>query len=298
MPTMNNYLKLIYVNLGFLAQIVVMVYFKSILNIKKNWPIYRCNPAYWVFSSDISSDFTYCIANTQKNMMGYLLQPLNYMTKSLTSIGSGFDKALNNVRKEFSSIRGFVSKIIKNVFSVFINLIIEFEKIINGIKDMVGKMIGVVMAMMYILEGSILTMNSSWNGPTGQLVRALGSCFHPETIISLSNGKKYKMEEVPLGSEMPDGGKIFAVMKIDNEKKEPVYKISGEGQDILVTGEHFVFDKYSKKWVQVKNYKYAEIQENNIPEYFSCLITSNRNIKIDSELFWDWEDDELTKLKT
>ena len=33
---------------------------------------------------------------------------------------------------------------------------------------------------------------------------------------------------------------------------------------------------------------------NFIIEYFSCLITTNRRIKIDNILFWDWEDDELT----
>ena len=32
---MNNYLNLIYVNLGFLAQITVMMYFKSALEIKE-----------------------------------------------------------------------------------------------------------------------------------------------------------------------------------------------------------------------------------------------------------------------
>ena len=79
MPSMNDYLNLIYVNLGFLAQITIMVYFKSVLEIKENWPLYRCNPPYWIFSQNISEDFTYCVQNTQLNMMDYLLQPLNYM---------------------------------------------------------------------------------------------------------------------------------------------------------------------------------------------------------------------------
>ena len=122
MPTMNNYLNLIYVNLGFIAQITVMMFFKSALEIKENWPIYRCNPPYWVFSENISEDFTYCVQNTQMNMMGYLLQPLNYMVNSLTSIGGAFGEAINNIRVMFSSIRNFVSDIIQNVFGVFLNI--------------------------------------------------------------------------------------------------------------------------------------------------------------------------------
>jgi hypothetical protein len=294
MPTMNNYLNLLYVNLGFLAQITIMMYFKSVLEIKQNWPIYRCNPPYWIFSDNISEDFTYCVQNTQMNMMGYLLQPLNYMISALTEIAGGFSDSINNVRVVLSSVRNFVSEIIGNVFGVFLNLIIEFQKMIISIKDMVGKMLGIVMTIMYVLDGSIKTMESAWAGPPGQLVKKIGSCFHPKTEIQLANGKKYEMENIPLGSELPDGGKVFAVLKIDNPKKEPLYKIKGDQQDIFVTGEHFILDTTNKKWTQVKYYEKTEIQPELVLDYFSCLITTNRRIQIDELVFWDWEDDELT----
>ena len=297
MPTMNNYLNLIYVNLGFLAQITIMMYFKSALEIKENWPVYRCNPPYWVFSENIAEDFTYCVQNTQMNMMGYLLQPMNYMISSLTSVGGGLNESINNIRVMFSSIRNFVSQIIENVFGVFLNLIVEFQRMIISIKDMVGKMIGIVVSIMYILDGSIKTMNSAWAGPPGQLVKAIGSCFYPATELTLLNGDKYKMEDVPLGSVLKDGSKVFAVLKVDNPKKESLYKIKTDNQDIFVTGEHFIYDTSQNKWIQVKNYANAVLIPNFVPEYFSCLITTSRHIEIDGILFWDWEDDELTNNK-
>jgi hypothetical protein len=295
MPTTNNYLNLIYVNLGFLAQITIMMYFKSALEIKENWPVYRCNPPYWIFSENISEDFTYCVQNTQMNMMGYLLQPMNYMISSLTSVGGGLNESINNIRVMFSSIRNFVSQIVENVFGVFLNLIVEFQKMIISIKDMVGKMIGIVVSIMYILDGSIKTMNSAWSGPPGQLVKAIGSCFHPNTELTLFDGTRHKMEHIPLGSMLKDGSKVFAVLKVDNPKKEAVYKISTNNQTIFVTGEHFVFNTTNNKWIQVKAYENAVLVPDFVPEYFSCLITSTRRIEIDGILFWDWEDDELTK---
>ena len=42
------------------------------------------------------------------------------------------------------------------------------------------------------------------------------------------------------------------------------------------------------------DYEFFCNDNNFIIEYFSCLITTNRRIKIDNILFWDWEDDELT----
>lgn len=294
MPTMNNYFNLIYVNLGFIAIISAMMYFKSALEIKENWPKYRCNPSYWIFSENMSEDFTYCVQNTQMNMMGYILQPLNYMVTSLTSIGGGLGDSINNIRVMFSSIRNFVSDIIQNVFGVFLNMIVEFQKIIISIKDMVGKMIGIVVTIMYILDGSIKTMSSAWAGPSGQLVRAIGSCFDPKTKITLKNGLEYTMEDIPLGSELKGGGKVFAVLKVDNTKKEPLFKIKGTNQDIYVTGEHYIYDTQTNKWIQVNTYKKAIVQQNMILDYFSCLITTNGRISIDNEVFWDWEDDALT----
>ena len=295
MPTMNNYLNLIYVNLGFIAQITVMMYFKSALEIRENWPVYRCNPPYWVFSENISEDFTYCVQNTQMNMMGYLLQPLNYMISSLTSIGTEFNDNINNIRGVFSNTRNFFSDIIENIFGVFFNLIVEFQKMIISIKDLVGKMVGIVVTIMYVLDGSIKTMKSAWAGPSGQLVRAIGSCFHPDTKIKLKNGETYKMQDLPLGSELEDGAKVFSVLKIANFDKEPLYKIKGgvEGEDIYVTGKHFI--KETREWIQVKDCTLADIQEDVKADWFSCLITTNRQIKIGEHIFWDWEDDELTK---
>ena len=296
MPKISDYLNFIYVNIGFVAQIAVMTYFRSIIDIKENWNLYRCNPPYWFFSDDISKDFTYCVQNTQMNMMDYLLQPMNFMIKSLTSVGGQFSESINNIRIVFNSIRNFLSEIIENVFGVFLNIIVEFQKMIIAIKDTVGKIIGIVTTILFVLDGSIKTMNSAWAGPNGKLVRAIGSCFHSDTEICLADGTYCKMENAPLGAQLEDGGKVFSVLKIDNPKKEPLYKIKGKSKDIYVTGEHYVFDKSINDWIQVNKYLKAEIQKEMISEYFVCLITTNRHIKIDKELFWDWEDDELTNM--
>jgi hypothetical protein len=297
MPTMNNYLNFIYVNLGFVAQIIVMMYFKSALEIRENWSLYRCNPPYWIFSENVSDDFNYCIQNTQVNLMGYLLQPMNYMISSLSSMSSNFNDSINQIRFLFSGTRDFVTNIVQSIFGVFLNMIIEFQKMIISIKDMVGKMIGIVVTIMYILDGSIKTMNSSWAGPPGQLVRAIGSCFHPDTLIQLKNGTIYKMQDLPLGCELTDGGIVFSVMKIANLKKDYLYKINKDANNptIYVTGEHFMLDEKTKKWIMVKDYSESILQRHMQPEWFSCIITTSGRIPIGDIIFWDWEDDELTK---
>lgn len=296
MPTMNNYLTFAYVNLAFIIQIGILVYFKSAKDIRDNWQEYRCNPPYWVFSENISEDFQYCVQNTQTSLMGYLLQPITYMVSSLSSLSGDIMEAIQNVRAMFDKMRGFLSNIVGTVFGTFNNLLISFQKMIIALLDMINKTLGVVTSLLYILDGTLKTTNSAWNGYPGKLIRGLASCFHPDTKIKLKNGEIYSMKDLPLGAELVDGGKIFAVLKIDNSKKDPFYKIKGgvNGEDIYVTGKHFILDKQQNKFIHVEDYEGAIKQEEVASDWFSCLITTNRRIPIEEHIFWDWEDDELT----
>ena len=293
MPTGKNWINFVYVNLGFAAYIYGMILISSLQEIRANWPLYRCNPMYMPLSPNIESDFIYCIQGMQTSFMGYLLEPLTFIANSITNIMGGFSTDINFVRAMINKIRTFISTIIQSVFGVFLNLIIEFQKITIGIVDMVGKLIGVVVTFMYIMDGSIQTMQSAWGGPPGQMVKAVGSCFYPETKIKLQNGNIVAIKDINLGDILENGSRVESTMKIDNTKnKEDLYIIKNNGvngEDIYVTGSHLVYDKNKSKFIMVKDYSKAVKIVMKI-DWFSCLITSDNKIHIGSEIFWDWED--------
>lgn len=297
MPSGKNWLNFVYINLGFVAYMVGIFYVVSIQEIKDNWPLYRCNPIYMPLADNIEQNFTYCIQSVTTSFMGYLLQPLTYITSSLQNNMSSFTTEINSIRSMFSNVRGFISNIFQTIFGVFLNIIIEFQKIIIGLRDLFGKTIGILATLLYIMDGSIMTMNSAWNGPPGQLVQALGSCFHPDTKLRLKNGEIKKMRDIHLGDVLENGSVVNATMCIDNKnkpikEKEVLYKIVAggiDGEDIYVTGSHLVFDKKQLDFIHVKNYPTAEKTDIEL-EWFSCLITSDHKIKIGTEIFWDWED--------
>lgn len=298
MPTASNWIKFIYIHLGFIAMLTAMIYLQSAADIKKNWPTYRCNPAYWIYSDDLSADFTYCVQNTQVNIMGELLQPVTYLISSLAENGAALGEGINSSRMFMGNLRSSIGGIVQNVFGVFLNLVIEIQRIIISLKDTVQKTIGIVVTMLYILDGSLKTMQSAWAGPQGQLVRALGSCFHPDTAIRALDGTSYKIHELPLGTILEDGGKVQAVMRLANS--EPYYRFVGaglNGADILVTGSHFVYDASLDTFVKVAHSTLAQLDKATATkpdtEVYS-LITSTGHIPIGNKLFWDWEDDVLT----
>lgn len=294
MPSGKNWINFLYVNIAFAIYIAGVFYYNQISQIKANWPLYRCNPMYMFLADDVETNFTYCIQTMQSNFMGYLLEPLTFITGSLGTMMGGFMNDIQNIRAMFDKIRTFFMSIIQSVFGVFLNLVIEFQRITISIKDLIGKTIGIMVSVMYIMDGSIKTMNSTWNGPPGQMVRALGKCFHPHTKIKLQNGDIKFIKDVNLGDILEDGSIVQSTMKIDNKiEPVPLYKIERAGvdnEDIYVTGSHLVYDSNSNSFITIKNYNKAKISTDVQVEWLSCLITYTHNIKIGSEIFWDWED--------
>ena len=90
------------------------------------------------------------------------------------------------------------------------------------------------------------------------------------------------MKDIKPGDMLENNNKVIAVMKIDNV--EPLMKID----DIYVTGSHLVY--HLSKFIKVKDHPNAFKQHKIKSNYYSCLITSNHNIKIGNYLFFDWED--------
>ena len=174
MPTSKNWFNFIFVNLGFIAFIFAVYITSALQDIKKNWPIYRCNPIYMPLADNVEENFAYCIQNIQTNFIGYLLQPINAAIAQTSDITAGLADDVNSCRGMFNNVRFNMGNIFGSIFGIFMNLTIEIQKIIMNIKDMLNKTMSVVVTMLYILEGSIQAQQSMWTGPPGALIRSLG----------------------------------------------------------------------------------------------------------------------------
>lgn len=296
----------------FIIIIFILLYVFNVLSvginkIKEDWPTYRCNPSVMPFASifgqDTSKNFTYCIQTMQENYMGYLMQPVMYNLNIIGNIGANITKAINDIRAFFNKIRNFITDIVGSIFSVFLNILIEFQRITMNIKDLFGKLIGIMATLMFTLDGSIKTMNSTWAGPPGQIARAL--CFHPDTHLCLLDDSIVAMKDIPLNSVLKNGTVVKAVMHISNLDEtgkciEPLYKLAGgEGVNeyILVSGSHLIYEPVTQKFIQVEHLVQAE-KTDLICETFTCLITSNHIIPIGKWIFHDWEDNNGSQSKS
>lgn len=297
MPKGSDWFNFAYVTIAYLALALGMMLFIAIDDIRKNWPKYRCNPMYLPLSKDVQKDFSYCVQNMQANYMGVLLAPITWIMKNIGSLAGNVFSSLQKFRYMIANIRDFIMFIVQSIMGIFANTIIQSQKMAMAVKDNVGKMMGIAVTLLYTMDGSVKTMQSAWNGPPGQMVRAI--CFRKNTIVELKNGEKVTMDKVKLGDVLSNGTKVYATLEVANANDECFYKVMSKDEnddqkEIFVTGSHYLFCDREKKFVMVKDHPDAVLTEEK-EDTFSCLITDNHTIPLGGHMFWDWEDDLVPK---
>lgn len=286
----------------FIGILVLNVLTIGISRIKKNWVMYRCNPIVMPFASYFGhepvSNFTYCIQNMQTSYMSYLMEPTHYIMGVFGSMLGGLTKDVQTIRKKIANMIQNIGNIVGSIFGVFINIIIQFQKIITKLKDTMGKVIGVIMTVIYLLDTGIQTGTSVMGGPIGKTLRFV--CFHPETPVRLKNGNTKYMKDINLGDILINGSEVMSVMKIKgnsygiqdkHSNDNPYYKIYDDSIKgyIYVTGSHLIKEK-NGNFVPVREYNESLIEHYVKTNEFSCLITSDHKIPVGNHIFWDWED--------
>jgi hypothetical protein len=293
--------------LFFIGILVLNVMTIGISKIKKNWPLYRCNPTVMPFASYFGhepiSNFTYCVQNMQTSYMSYLMEPTHYILGVFHNMLGGLMTDIQWIRKKILSLVTNIESIIGSIFSVFINIIIEFQRIFIKLKDMVAKILGVMATMVYLLESSMKTGESVMAGPIGEALRFV--CFHPDTPIVMDNGSIIPMKMLKTGDLLRDGNRVMATMNIlgnagndQHSMDNPYYRIYDTTLNdyIYVTGSHYIFDLKKLGYVQVKDYPDAKLCLDIKTDEFCCLVTSTHKINIGNHVFWDWEDNLLQQM--
>lgn len=281
----------------------------KILEIKNNWNKYKCNPMIMPFASYFGHDpvenFTYCIAETQKDLMQYFLAPLTYALGKAGSLGSALVGDLQNMRSMFNV--GFLD--FGNILDSFFGAINMFKTIfitfVVNIGDVISKITGAIVSILYTFAGVSFSAASIVDGPIVKtmtfIVDCLGGqgdenilqclCFKPDTEVILKSGEKRAMKDLHLGDILENGSEVLGTLRLKGNKDNKYYKIFSKklNKEIYVTGSHQIYDETEKSFLKVS--EFMDSEETDLwDEELSCLITDNHKIPIGEFTFWDWED--------
>ena len=265
--------------------------------LEEDWPKHRCNPMTMPFASYLGHDpianFTYCVGNIQKDLMGFFLEPIEYVLSMVGQLGEWILGRLNLIREFFNMFRKFLSTMVGDIYGMFVNVLIQVQSLVIKLKDTVMKLVGILMTFMYLIQGAMMTGQSINKGPIGETLRAV--CFHKNTPINLKNGTTVLMKDIQLGSILENGAEVYGLLTLKGDSNNPYYKIWSDKLNnfIFVTGEHKILVDDNKSDIEgfkpVKDVSYA-LKTDICDDELSCLITSNHRIPVGEFTFWDWED--------
>tara|TARA_B110000971_G_C19992750_1_gene492737 strand:+ start:567 stop:1463 length:897 start_codon:yes stop_codon:yes gene_type:complete len=291
--------KTIFIILIFLLLYFSTIFTSGIKKIKDDWPQYRCLPTFMPLAGYIGKDpvanFSYCVGNIQKDMMGFFLEPIQYVLGMVMGMIKWILERVQIIRQVIDKIRNFATKMFGNVYGMFVNVLIQFQKLIIKTKDTVMKLIGTIVMFIYMIQGAMHTGQSIMKGPIGKTLKAI--CFSENTHIKLESGEIVKMKDIHLGDILESGIEVYGTLKLKGSKNNPYYQIWSKklNEYIYVTGDHKICpnEKTNKdnidNYIEVKDFKEAK-KTDYWDQTLYCLITDNHTIPIGEYTFWDWED--------
>ena len=289
--------------------------------IKNNWPEYRCNPAVMPFAATFGHDpvtnFSECISGMMSGAGTLLTAPFSHNLTMFTGgpsfgsapatggLGGSLTGSVGASRGMFANVRANLGNITQSVFGVFLNLMIEVQKLFLNLKDLMSKLLGAIATIVYFVETATKGLSAVWNGPPGGLMRGL--CFAPATRVALASGARSRMDHLQPGDVLASGTQVRAVMKIGNtsaagEPIEAMYTLPGgeDGEDVVVSGSHLVYSPSASDYIPVRDLcaksSGARLSTKAYPT-LACLITSDHTIPLGSWVFHDWEDNNGSKSK-
>jgi hypothetical protein len=148
----------------FLIPIFIFLYFKTIKDlqpIKDDWANQRCKPTVIPFAGFINKpdnmtvaeftqqNFTFCIQSILVSMSSFALQPLTFLTSSLSSIYGDLSGSIDSSRTLITNIRTNMANITKEILSRIMNFTVPVTKMIIGFNDLVKKVVAILTSGIY-----------------------------------------------------------------------------------------------------------------------------------------------------
>lgn len=270
----------------FILMIAFIYLIQNMNHIKENWVKYRCKPYVLPFASlfgkDTEQNFQYCMMHSQTSMMGYLLEPFQYMFSLVTSITGDLVTGVDDLRSMASTVRGGFTGIVGGIFNKINNVTSEIIVMFTRIRDILARLIGTMVILVNTTNAGISTGESVMNGPIGQVIDYF--CFHPNTPIKLSDKTTKPISDISIGDILEDGSVVTSTMVFTSESAE-MYDVSG----IIVSGNHIFKDPKDNTWKPVEFSSIATRIDYYEP-YLYCINTSTHTIKIDGISFRDFEE--------
>lgn len=263
-------LKIIFITIIYqiIATLIFMSFYKQY--IVDNWGEYKCQPFIMplagFFGYDVSSNFQECIMYSTTSNASLSMSPMFNITDLMGDVMGDLGNSLNSLRDGLSGIRGFFGVTLGSLMDRITGMMTYIQVSMIKIRSLIGKLLGVMTTLIYTLYTTIATMNSMIAGPIGSLAGV--ACFHPKTLIKLSNYDYRFIKDINVGEDLYLGGRVISTMKFKNSSS------LFNHNNVHVSGDHLV--KIKNQWKRVED---LQLSPSSKPtDIIYCLTTQKNNL--------------------
>lgn len=314
------YIKILII-LCILSYIIIRLLYNYLYDdIKKNWNRYNKNifiaPLAGFFrnvqgkswfsigtGSVLSLIWTYI-----KLFFNTLIKPFKYIIDIVKKILDSFKTILDKFRQQLGVIRRLLLQIVKTVMERLQNLMATFIQMFMRLREIIKRSFASFRLIVYTVQTISLTLKSMMTGPVGDLAKLaanLGNvftffllgplsflmfpnlwycvfCFQGDSIVQLENNIYKKIKNICLEDSIYNS-KVIGTQVFYNINNTPLYNL----EDTIVTGGHLVYKE--NKWNPVSKYGHLYKKSKN-DNLLYCLSTSDNKIKINNNIFIDYDE--------
>ena len=166
---------MIITNAVILASLVGVTYFvvdANMTRVKQTWRTQRCKPLIMPLAGFInapqdvdkseytSQNFNFCISEMFKAVFDNVVSIFYYMVATVTNVFKKSLEAVHQFRLFFNRLKEQFIKFVIQTLQSIVNFIIPFINILVKLRDMMKKMEGIFLTIIYALGGAYMTLRS------------------------------------------------------------------------------------------------------------------------------------------
>jgi hypothetical protein len=279
--------------IGGIVAVIILVAVPKInekmVEIRSNWPEYRCKFPYSMFPSMFGPEGTthdnnkaYCDAAAANSSFGSNISPIQDQINGQNNAIGNIMKSVENTQIMILGIRDALMKQINDIYQKMYSMFKRIAYLFKIFARLFYRIFQTFNSLFKTIKYAVWTLMSVWIGPIGGLVRAF--CFGCHTLIKL-DGQIKRLDEIVIGDDI-SGDVVVGVCEFKKDVRDQYYKMG----DVYVSGMHIV--EYNGDFIRVQCHPCAVKVDYNLP-VIRCLITDTGRLRIGGNVYCDYLGDNI-----
>lgn len=268
----------------------------DIVEVKRNWPKYRCSPSVMPFAGmygyNVNENFQFCLRTIFEGQVGEATGPFATIMGGTIGTLMTFLKNLNSIRVMLATLVGGVSKIFQE-FSDRLKLATSQIRITGlRMQTLMKRVFATFFAVIYMALSLISTGQNFGNSFIFKFLDTF--CFDPDTPIAIEGKGSIPIKNVEVGDTILNGPRVTSTYRFAADG-QPMVKLGS----VLVSTNHYV--QHNGKWIQSAHHPDAVPQPSwsgGDARPLICLDTETHQIPLGTYIFSDWDETEESDVPT